>query len=561
MYKFISSFLLLVTLLLSNPLLADVSASVDRNKIGLQETLYYTFSVDSISLTDSPDFSALLDYFEIVESSQQNNTQIINGSFSTTTTWKLALLPKKTGNLYIPPITFDGKSSKPILITVTDTPPGGDPLQDIVLLTAEIDKNQAYTNEQILLTVTLYTAVNLSRHTTLSDPDINNALVKELQTKPGQEEINGVTYQTLTKQFAIFPQETGDLVIPELHLQGKAIIPSRNRYEPFNSQSVIVRRQTKPQNITVLPKNDEVSPWLASKNVQLNEQWSSDKTTLQIGNSITRTIIITAMGVTGEAIPDITLPETTGFKVYSEAPQTENQVTPNGIEGKKIFRFTLIANQSGDIEAPPINVPWWDTKNNKKQTVSLKSKMFTVAPSSQSVSAPVITPLESSDNSPTNTDNSAPITPHSYWFYLAITFAILWAITLLLFAFYWIKRRGFSTSKETAKQNTFSPKDSQQAYKQLQQCSTEKDFTKIKSHLFIWLQSKLVSQHFTTVDEGLGLLGDAALQQAFNKANARIYKEQTPATTEDIKLILDCVKRIEENTQTIKQRSVNLYKD
>jgi hypothetical protein len=91
----------LMTLGLSLPAIAEISASLDRNQIGPGETVQLTLQHNG--QTDSqPDLSPLKQDFEIVGRSSGSSIQIVNGKMNAQTQLNLVLLPKHQGKLRIP---------------------------------------------------------------------------------------------------------------------------------------------------------------------------------------------------------------------------------------------------------------------------------------------------------------------------------------------------------------------------------------------------------------------------------------------------------------------------
>ncbi len=75
------------------------------------------------SNVDDPDFSALTQNFDILNSSQSTNMRSINGNWSLKKSWDLALISKAAGIFTIPPIPFGNDMSPSLRITVKHSNP------------------------------------------------------------------------------------------------------------------------------------------------------------------------------------------------------------------------------------------------------------------------------------------------------------------------------------------------------------------------------------------------------------------------------------------------------
>ena len=97
--------------------------------------------------------------------------QWINGKMSTTYSLSWTLFPTRKGTLQIPSLRVktDGKyiQSKPITVTVIDrkanrSNEGKKQSEQQYYIEADVDNSNPYRGEQIILTYTLYTKVNLA---------------------------------------------------------------------------------------------------------------------------------------------------------------------------------------------------------------------------------------------------------------------------------------------------------------------------------------------------------------------------------------------------------------
>ena len=96
---------------------ADVTASVDRNNIELNESFTLKIIVDSL-IDEEPDASALEKDFIISSRSQLSNTTIINGAISRSRTWSYTLTAKRAGDFIIPSVIVGSEKSQPLDISI-----------------------------------------------------------------------------------------------------------------------------------------------------------------------------------------------------------------------------------------------------------------------------------------------------------------------------------------------------------------------------------------------------------------------------------------------------------
>jgi len=92
---------------------ADVSARIDGTDISLNETLLLVLELTGDPASaDRPDLSVLAADFDIVDRRSQSSVTQINGRRSERRTLTLRLLPRRAGELPIPPIPVHGVSTR-----------------------------------------------------------------------------------------------------------------------------------------------------------------------------------------------------------------------------------------------------------------------------------------------------------------------------------------------------------------------------------------------------------------------------------------------------------------
>ena len=146
--------ILLFSLLASTQAFAAVTASIDRADIELNESFTLEITSD-MNIDLLPDVSVLEQDFHVGQSNQLSNTTMMNGQIRRSKTWTYVLMPKRAGQLVIPPITVGSESTTPLIVDVTEpsySPPG----EAEVFVTAEIDFEESYVQAQILLTIKIY---------------------------------------------------------------------------------------------------------------------------------------------------------------------------------------------------------------------------------------------------------------------------------------------------------------------------------------------------------------------------------------------------------------------
>ena len=276
-------FLLMVTGL--NVFAGNLTASVDRDTLGLEETFTLVLRYDE-QINATPDYELLQKDFDILNTQSGTQMSIINGSMEASTEWKIALAPKRIGKLLIPSFKIDGAVSDAIEITVEGRSRKPKDGQNDVTVEMEANTDRVYVQQQIIVTLRLYTTVGLSG-VDLQPLQVKDALVVQLDEKQSPTKINNRPGAVVESRFAIFPQQSGELIIPSVLYQVSVNNGARDVWDRFygNGQNNILRLRTEEQKINVLsaPASANGAPWMPANKVELVEHWSASTDSLKVG--------------------------------------------------------------------------------------------------------------------------------------------------------------------------------------------------------------------------------------------------------------------------------------
>jgi len=381
------SIILVTTMLLTFSLSAnanELTASVDRTTIALQDTLNLTVELSEQSLMSEPDFSELNKNFQILSTSKSSNINFVNGNYHGVTKWNFQLSAKKTGKLTIPSFKFNKLKSKPINITVTDTPTqtlNKQSFEDIFVETS-VDKKSVYIQEQVFFTVKLFHQSQQINNWSLSEPEINDAfLVRYEEPKQYYTMLDGIRYGVLEKKYVIFPEKSGSLTLPVIRFNGvvNKANSSRSRFNFNQGQRVVRDSNAIKLKVKPIPDSFTGKTWLPASNVTIEETWSPDKKQLKVGEPITRTFTLKAKGSLGSLLPGINANFPKSIKQYPDQEDISDALEPDGISGTRIESIALIPLKEEDLKLPAIRIAWWDTDEDKLKYAFLASKKFGVS--------------------------------------------------------------------------------------------------------------------------------------------------------------------------------------
>lgn len=365
---------------------AGFSASVDRARLNEGETFELTLESADATLFGKPDLSPLDGLFEVLGTRQVNRLTTLDGEARATTRWIVSLQPKRSGYVVIPPLRLGDAESQPITLHVqkADGNAGGSQLAP-VFIDASLDQESVYVQAQAVLTLRIYHSVSLYDDSNLTPLQIADARVEQLgEARTYEKEINGVRHGVIELRYAIFPQQSGELRIPSQVFSATPVDRSQSDdFQPFGPRPGKLTRVKSPEiPLTVKPKPADYpakAPWLPARALSLSEAWSPEPNRPQVGDSLTRSLMLRAEGLSSAQLPPLAQTQAEGLRRYPDQPQLANQPSERGLIGSREEREALVPNRRGRIELPAVEVVWWNTHEDRLERTSLPARTLEVA--------------------------------------------------------------------------------------------------------------------------------------------------------------------------------------
>jgi hypothetical protein len=420
--------------LLSMPATARITAEVDRTNIAMGETLRLTLTADAGERPDQISLEQLEIDFEILQRSSSTSARLIGGEQNITRTLEIELSPLREGILTIPAFNTGGRRTTPTAIKVSPEPEYA-LAEELVTFDATVDNTEVYVQAQVILTITLQQAINLDNRA-VSDVDIPDTYQEPLEQKSFQRRSGGRLWQVTELRYALFPQKSGDLLVPAIAFSGRELLPGRSLLGARLGRRIAIKSD--PINIRVkpVPETFPGDVWLPAQQLSLTSRWSAAPEQLSIGDSTTRTLEITAQGLQGSQLPPVTsLGGTSGIKglrFYPDKETIEQREIPLGLEGYRLQSEALVSSEAGNWTLPERTIPWWNTKTDTLEFARLPEERIRVTD--------LLAPKDSANSDIATTPVLTESTTVSgrLWQISATTG---WLLAVILGALLWLRRR------------------------------------------------------------------------------------------------------------------------
>jgi hypothetical protein len=478
-----------------NAKVTELTASVDKNPVLLDESIVLTVTAKGDPSRDAFDPSILSKDFVVGRTSVSSQTQMINFDTTRSTIWNTILIPRKKGRFTIPSFTVEGQSSQPITLMVLPVSASKNSEGRDVFVTTEVDMTEAYLQQQIKYTIRLHLARDLQRGS-LSAPTLENGEIRQIGKDAEYADIiNAKRYRIIERTFAVLPQKSGAFTIKGPLFEGE-IIEERQQNFGFFNRSKTISRVGPDQEINILPIPGQFTgSWLPSDYVELSEQWQPVDGKFTVGEPITRTLTLTAVGVIEEQLPEIGSLYPDSVKVYPDQADTTTVEKDNTLIAQRKETLAIIPTQVGKLQIPAVSVPWFNILTREVEYAQLPARTLDISPGAAAQSSPIATRAPSAKNTvlaPKNIDEKASVSPDlssghppSFWSVSSWILLILWLLTLLMWA--WQSRAKVAAlPPPRARDNSEKP-----AWKKLEQALTQGKKGEITPALIDWLQIKL----------------------------------------------------------------------
>lgn len=404
MKKYIFYTLLMLFLTLKSAV-ASIVAEVSNNVQPLGQAFTLTLTADE-NISSSPDLSVLNRNFKVYSTSVSRQNYIINGKSSASTVWQIGLIALNSGEQEIPAIKVGNESSNPLKITVTDGI-----VEDSAVKKASVKNGYKLQAEPVNQNEKYYVQQQINYDVVLTDngsivsgnpqfvTDNSDWIILSL----GNPQITNIKSQSgtalrqITFKYALFPQKSGTLRIPEVWFEGYAgnkdnSLSNLLNQDIFNlaintpslfgfETPVSLKADSQTINILPVPAGYSGKWWLPAKQVELSAEWIGEKPEFKAGEAVSRLITLKASGVTENQLPEINFKPAEGIKQYPEQPSRQGKISGQMPMAEQTVVNVYVPDKAGKLVLPEISVDWYNTATQQVEKAVIPAEEISVAAS------------------------------------------------------------------------------------------------------------------------------------------------------------------------------------
>ncbi|MEE4311322.1 MAG: BatD family protein [candidate division KSB1 bacterium] len=392
----------------------QISATVDRSTVALNQTFKYTIELSGDKLSSikaNPIFPDIEEFAVFMGSSgTTQNVQIVNGKMNVSKSISGSYMAGKAGKYTIPPaeLEFNGTVYKSNTIDLEILSQAAQPrttqpnsrssqssaqgsLEDNIFLRVFVNKKKAYVNEPVIITYKIYTAVTITSYAMSKAPETEGFWVEDFpmgdQPKTRREMYKGREFLVAEiKKMALFPTDAGIKKIGPMQIDCDVRVQSRRRSmfdsffdDPFFGRSVRHSVAAPSVQIDVQPLPVVGKPADFSGAVgQYALRSSVDKTSVETNNAIALKVVLSGTGNI-KMLPEPRIDIPPDFERYD--PKVSQQINRSGssITGSKTYEYVLIPRFPGIQKIKPVSFNYFDTESKTYKRLLTKEIVIDVA--------------------------------------------------------------------------------------------------------------------------------------------------------------------------------------
>ncbi|MFA0002772.1 BatD family protein [Vibrio splendidus] len=238
----------------------------------------------------------------------------------------------------------------------------------------KITPTKVSVNEQVILNIEVATPRWLTGGTRIGSIEIPNVIAKQRNQLATNytERVNGTTWSRQRWEVTLYPMTSGEFVIPTVPVRVQVSAPDGSNVGGTLYTQSIKFEASLPSGLL-----DNESPWFSATEVDTEQQWQRSSENLKVGDTITRTVTIKAKDSLSVLLPDVLNNESTQqYQAYPQPNRLDDTQDRGNYRSSRIEETVYVIQQGGEFTLPEFSFQWWDSKNQRLETVVIKGNVF-----------------------------------------------------------------------------------------------------------------------------------------------------------------------------------------
>ncbi|WP_373960494.1 BatD family protein [Vibrio gigantis] len=229
-------------------------------------------------------------------------------------------------------------------------------------------------NEQVILTIEVATPRWLTGGTRIGSIEIPNVIAKQRNQLATNytERVGGTTWSRQRWEVTLYPMTSGEFVIPTVPVRVQVSAPDGSNVGGTLYTQPIKFEASLPSGLL----SDE-SPWFSATDVDVEQQWQRSNENLKVGDAVTRTVTIKAKDSLSVLLPDVLNNESTQqYQAYPQPNRLDDTQERGDYRSSRVEETVYVIQQGGGFTLPDFSFQWWNSKNQRLESVVVKGEVF-----------------------------------------------------------------------------------------------------------------------------------------------------------------------------------------
>lgn len=331
--------------------------------------------------------------FDVSGGGSSSRVEIVNGQYGTKLQHTYFLQPTDTGTFTIGParVKVEGKvyESNTQELQVIEAPASEVPRASI-FLTADLSTHRAFVEQQVLYILKLHLRERVS-DLSLTLPETDDLTFKQLgKPREYRQTHNGRQYVVVEIRYALISAAKGTFDIAPAKIDLTVYEASRRRHkglfndpffdDPFFKTGRPLQVESAPLRFEVceLPAKGRPADFSGMVGA-LHMESSLTPARIRVGESATLTVKLEGKGNVNR-MPDPSLPEIKGIKVYADEPTFTITPDEEGLTGLKVMKWALVPEGAGTHQIPDLATSFFDVTQKRYETIRTRPRTLKVLP-------------------------------------------------------------------------------------------------------------------------------------------------------------------------------------
>ncbi len=177
---------------------------------------------------------------------------------------------------------------------------------------------------------------------------------------------SGKSFAAQAQRCLIYPQAKGKYTVPSMKVGVAYVLPDGKPSSPNLLATPPVQFEAR------MPPGAEAARYfLTTDDLQITQSFSRKPDKLQIGDSITRMITMTAQNTVGISLPPLKFEAPVGVRLYPGEPRVTEAAERGKIEATRTETATYVSEKEGRYSLPEITILWWNPRTKAMTSSTL----------------------------------------------------------------------------------------------------------------------------------------------------------------------------------------------